>query len=349
MGSDIDSHKLMYHPERVNDWKKTDDCFPIYVEIELTNCCNHRCTFCGLDWARGKNIISSEIMYKLIDELADGGVKSVCFAGAGEPTLHKDLKGFLRKCHSQRIDSSISTNAVLFTKEIAEECMPYLSWIRFSVDAASSKTHALLHGTSESDFEKVKKNIQDAVEIKKKNNYPVVLGVQFLLLPENEKEVIEFVKIFKEIGVDNVQIKPYSQNPNSINKMNIDYQKFDYLEKELAGLSSEKFSVIYRGNRMSQLSHEQDYCECYGLPFFSIITSEGNVMPCHLYFGKEYYSYGNINTKTFKEIWRSARRKEIVEEIKKMGVSHCKKGCRLDSINKYLYRIKNPLPHDNFI
>ena len=56
---DIDSHKLMYHPERVAEWKEKGDCYPIYVEIGLTNVCNHKCIFCGLDWARGKNILDT--------------------------------------------------------------------------------------------------------------------------------------------------------------------------------------------------------------------------------------------------------------------------------------------------
>lgn len=349
MRTDIDNHKLMYHPERVAEWEKTGDCFPIYIELEPTSCCNHNCTFCGLDWARKKKSIDSDLMYRVLGDLADCGVKSVCFAGAGEPALHKDLKGFIKKCYSRDINSSLSTNAVLFQKKISEECLPYLSWVRFSVDAACSKTHALLHGTFESDFGEVKKNIEDAVKIKRKNNYSVVLGAQFLILPENKNETIDFVKLFREIGVDNVQIKPYSQNPNSINKIGVGYHKFEDFEKKLTELSNKDFSVVYRANRINQLSHEQDYSECYGLPFFSIITSGGDVMPCHLYFAKESYSYGNLNDRSFRDIWVGKKRKEVIEKIKSEGISNCKKGCRLDAINRYLERLRNPHPHDNFI
>ena len=61
-------------------------------------------------------------------------------------------------------------------------------------------------------------NIYDLVEVKRKNNYPVELGVQFLLLDDNVHELINAVKLFKNLGADNIQIKPYSYNPNSLNK-----------------------------------------------------------------------------------------------------------------------------------
>ena len=45
--TDVDNHKLMYHPERVSEWEEKGDCAPIYAEIGPTNTCNHRCGFCS--------------------------------------------------------------------------------------------------------------------------------------------------------------------------------------------------------------------------------------------------------------------------------------------------------------
>ena len=45
---EVDNHKLMYHPERVTEWRERKDCYPIYVEIGPTNACNHRCIFRGI-------------------------------------------------------------------------------------------------------------------------------------------------------------------------------------------------------------------------------------------------------------------------------------------------------------
>ena len=46
----MDSHKLIYHPERVAAWQRGENIYPIELEIGLTNACNHRCVFCAVDY-----------------------------------------------------------------------------------------------------------------------------------------------------------------------------------------------------------------------------------------------------------------------------------------------------------
>ncbi len=346
---DVDAHKLIYHPKRVLEWAEKKDCYPIYIEIGLTNICNHKCIFCGLDWARGVDTLKTPALLENLKDMAEHGVKSICYSGAGEPTLHPDFSLIVRKTKELGIDVSLSTNVTLFTEQKAKETLPYLSWIRFSVDAATPQTHAKIHGCSESDFQKILDNLVSAVKIKKENNYSTTLGVQFLLLEENAEEVFQLAEICKKIGVDNLQVKPYSQNPNSINKFNVDYNKFIELKDKLESLNSDNFKVFFRAHRIESVSHEQTYNECYGLPFFTIINEKGDIMPCHLYYNRSEFSYGNIYEKKFSEIWRGEKRKQILEKIKEKGIHDCKKGCRLDLINKYLYRLKNPQPHDNFV
>jgi radical SAM protein with 4Fe4S-binding SPASM domain len=347
---DIDAHKLMFHPERVSNWKTEGDCFPIYVEIGPTNYCNHRCVFCALDYLeRGKTCIDQEVMTTTLKDMAISGVKSVMFAGEGESLLHPDISQFVQTAKTEGIDVSITTNGVLFNEEKAREILPHLSWLRFSLDAGTKENYSYIHGTKESDFNRVLLNIEYAAKLKQEAKYPVEIGVQALLTNRSLTELIPLAKMLKNIGADNLQIKPYSHHPASKNDLSFDYQTAEEIRGELESISDSGFNVIYRNKTIERVCQDRDYDKCYGLPFFALIDSRGNIIPCNMFYNNEEFTYGNLYEKSFSEIWGGEKRKEVLKKIEDKGISECRKGCRLDSINKYLERIKNPKQFDNFI
>ena len=60
-------------------------------------------------------------------------LKSIIYAGEGEPLLHKDAPEILIKTKRMGIDAAMSTNGVLFSPEIARDCMKTLTWMRFTL------------------------------------------------------------------------------------------------------------------------------------------------------------------------------------------------------------------------
>ena len=347
---DADNHKLIYHPDRVDEWLKTGDCYPIHVEVGLTNMCNHKCIFCALDWVVGKDKtkIDTGVMLNTLEDMANQGVKSVVFAGDGEPLLHKDIPKFVENGKAYSLDLATTTNGVLLNGEVAERCLPYLSWLRVSINAATKETYSKIHKTNEKDFYKVISNLKNAVDLVHKHSYPVTIGVQTLLLPENINEIESLAKLIKEIGADNIQIKPYSQHPYSENKISIDYATVNLADK-LEVLNSNKFQVAYRENTIQRLKDKSAYNNCYGLPFFALISAKGDVIPCNLFYNNPEFIYGNLYKDSFPKIWKSERRQKIIEKINESGTYECREGCRLDVVNRYLHNLKNPHAHVNFI
>ena len=358
---EVDNHKLMYHSQRVAEWRQEGDCFPIYVEIGPTNRCNHRCAFCALDFLeKGGSDINSEVLLKNLEDMSLHGVKSIMFAGEGEPLLHKDLPQFVKTAKEKGIDVSLTSNGAPFNQDKADKVLPYLSWIRFSVDAGTPETYSQLHGTKKEDFERVIKNIGYAVDLKKNNGYEVTIGVQALLTNKSLNELVGLARKVKEIGADNIQIKPYSHHPTSKNDLRFDFKDAEKMRAELETLKDEKFQVIYRTNTIKRLQEPRNYEECFGLPFFSLIDAKGNVIPCNLYYGRPEFYYGNLNKNLFSEIWKSEKRKQVISSIYEAGVEECRHGCRLDVINRWLedvkgggIELKEPTglkpPHINFI
>ncbi|HJJ42265.1 MAG TPA: radical SAM protein [Methanocorpusculum sp.] len=350
MDVDVDNHKLIYHPNRVAEWMNTGDCYPIYVEIGVTNRCNHHCVFCALDWCEHQSAdIDTKLIKKALADMAKCGVKSVMFAGEGEPLMHKDICEIIEYAKKCGLDIALSTNGVLLDSEKCDKILPCLSWIRFSVDSGSPEMHKVIHRGGSKDYDKVKLNIRYAVSLKHKRNLSAVIGVQFLLIPDNLSGVIPFIETFKEIGADNVQIKPYSQHPLSENRFVIDYSEYKFLEDVVYKYAADDFQVILRTKTAERLTKDREYDKCYGLPFFSLIEADGSIVPCNLFHQTPEFNYGNLYQNSFSEIWQSETRKKVLVKLAEMGVENCRHGCRLDAINRYLYQLKNPHPHVNFI
>ena len=346
----VDNHKLMYHPKRVSEWQNNGDNFPIYVEIGPTNNCNHKCTFCALDYLENGSVyLDKNVMARNLEDMGQHGLKSIMFAGEGEPLLHKDIGYFTQKAKESGIDVSITSNGIPFGKHKREECLPNLSWIRFSIDSGSSENYAMVHGTNKDDFEKLMGNLEEAVKFRDKHNLGITIGTQFLMIPQNVGEAGKLAERLSGIGIDNLQIKPYSHHPHSLNNLVVDPSVYDSLEESLMRFNSSNFHVLFRGATKQRIETGRNYDVCNGLSFFSLIDATGNVTPCNMFYNNPEFTFGNINDNLFSDIWKSHKRKEVIQKINDQGISDCREGCRLDVINRYLGRLKNPESHDNFI
>lgn len=349
----IDSHKLIYHPKRVSDWLEGKDVYPIYIEITPYGSCNHRCIFCALDYLGYKPLrLDTKVLKRFIRDIALRGVKSIMFAGEGEPLLNKDLPEIVKYAKAQGLDASITTNGVLLSKDIIKKALPSLSWLRISLNAATAKTYSFIHGTSPGDFDTVIKNMKVAVCIKNKKGYPCTIGAQLLLLNENYKEAPRLAKILKDIGADYLIIKPYSQHPLSINRLKpeLDYKKLLSVEKGLNRYRVKGFNIVFRKNTMLKIINKRPYKKCLGLTFWAYLASNGDLYACSAFLGDKRFCYGNIYKESFEKIWKGSKRKRIMEMMKnKWDINDCREVCRLDEINRYLWELKNPSAHVNFI
>jgi radical SAM protein with 4Fe4S-binding SPASM domain len=349
----IDSHKLIYHVDRVQDWLKGKNIYPIYIEIGLYGGCSQRCIFCALDFLKYKpNVLDEGCLKNFIREAAENGVKAILCAGEGEPLLYKNAAEIIVFIKKAGMDVALSTNGVMFDKEKAKKTLGYLTWLKISLDAGLDKSYAIIHGTKKEDFNIAIENLKEAVKIRDKNKYSCTIGAQYLLIPQNYREVVIAAMILRDIGVDYLVIKPYSQHPSSNNKIDlkIKYKNLFYLEKELEKYSKNGFQIIFRRHAMEKLKEEIPYKRCLGLSFATFITARGDVYPCSVFFGKKDFVFGNIRNESFKEIWEGKRRERITKLMyNEWDIKNCRKICRLDEINRYLWELKNPCSHVNFI
>jgi len=366
----IDSHKYAFHPNHAavvleyldNPTAAATEAYrnqhPLYIEVSPVGACNHRCTFCAVDYIGYKsNFLPYEHYKRSIDSMVGRGTKSIMFAGEGEPMLHPEIGKMVEYTKiNGNIDTSFTTNGVHFNEAFAEEYLKYVSWVKVSFNAGNKDVYSKIHRTKDTDFDKVIQNLKQAVKIKKEQSLDTVLGFQTLLLPENRNTIHTLCEIAKDIGLDYVVVKPYSQHKLSKTTMynDIDYSKYLDLEGELLKYNDENFNVVFRINTINNWisQNEARYCKCYATPSsWAYMMADGDVYSCSAYLLDKRFKLGSIVESSFDEIWSSdSRMNHSSYVLNDLDISECRVNCRMDQVNRYLDKIKNEkIPHMNFI
>ncbi|MFH0754956.1 MAG: radical SAM protein [Candidatus Omnitrophota bacterium] len=350
----IDGHKMMYHVDRLNAWLSGKQVYPLYLEVSPSGSCNHRCTYCALDFMEYKpRFLDTVLFKKRIAEMGKLGVKSVMYAGEGEPFLHKDMPEMIVDTKRSGIDVALTSNGVLFDKKRVDACLKQITWIKISINGATDKTYNMIHRGKKGDLGKVMANMEYAAGLRRVKKYQCTLGMQLLPLPENSAEAAMLARKAKEIGMDYLVIKPYSQHPLSRTTQykDIKYSEYYQLAEELQGFNDDQFNVIFRLNTMKKWDQGAvAYQHCCALPFWGYIDAGGDVWACSIYLTDRRFCLGNIYKDTFKKICLSKKRKDLLDwAAKKFDASHCRINCRMDEVNRYLWSLKNPPAHVNFI
>jgi GTP 3',8-cyclase len=360
----IDSHKLIYHPERTaqvlqasGDWEKAKSVYPLYVEISPIGVCNHRCVFCAVDYI-GYNTerLKLDLLKKRLPEMGKLGIKSVMYAGEGEPLLHSDMGEILKATKEAGIDSALTTNATVLPPGFIEHGLPALSWIKISINGGTPEGYQKIHQSKKADdFANVIKNMKTMVKSRKERNLNCTLGAQSILLPDNADQMEPLIKICRdEVGLDYLVIKPYSQHMFSDTKIyeNIDYTAMMEMGDKLRAMSKSGFSVIFRDKTMEKYSDSDRYDHCYATPFlWGYIMANGIVSGCSAYLLDNRFEYGNLKDQSFQEIWEGEKRHKGWEFINDgLDINNCRRNCRMDEVNRYLHKISTgSVPHLNFI
>lgn len=350
----IDSHKMHYHYDRIQQAKLDPlNTYPIYVEVSPIGICNHRCTFCAVDYLEYKSTkLPVKELMQFLKDAKQHGVKSVMFAGEGEPLLYKDLASVVCLCGQIGLDVALTTNGVALTEHFIKTCIHAIKWIKVSINAGLPRTYAAIHQTKESDFHTVWKNLAFACDFRDVGDFKCTIGAQTIILPENMDDIHDLAFDASFYGLDYLVMKPYSHNPKSKTEKykELKYQDLESLQIVADAYTKSDFNVIFRKETTENYSKDKEYKTCLSVPYmWAYLMSTGDLYGCSAHILDDEFLYGNINQNSLKEIWTGSKRQKAIELMKTYDISVCRKNCRMEHVNRFLWDLENPNEHKNFI
>lgn len=318
----LDSHKLPHHFERVQAWENGERIAPVCVDMALTRACGAMCSFCYamVQEPQERASIKTKDALNLLDDFAEIGVKAVSLISDGESTLSKAYVPFIEHAAKVGIDVGNATNGWEWEKEKIDQVLPYLTWVRFTCAAGTPEGYSkiMFKGTEHTHvFDRAMTNIKYAVELKKKLNLKVTLGIQMVLLPEFKDEIIPFTKLALELGVDYGVIKHCSDD--EFGTLGVDYSKYEDmygLLTEAESMSNEKTKIIVKWSKIKDKG-VPTYNRFYGPQFLLQISGSGLVAPSGMFFNARYSKLhmGNFTDEKFIDIFKSDRYRKIMNYL----------------------------------
>lgn len=199
--------------------------FPPVLLIDTISFCTLKCSMCPHRFLKRKKGKMEWTLYKkIINEISEKNKNSrVWITFAGEGTMLKDLPEKIAYAKAQGLqDIVLNSNGTLLTENFAERLVKSgLDTLMVGVDAFTDTTYRKLRVGGI--LEKTVANVlgyKKALEKWGKPNQS--LNVQFVQMPENEKELDDFVIFWNEKDIE-VKIKPMVSWINRIEASNLLY------------------------------------------------------------------------------------------------------------------------------
>lgn len=299
--------------------------YPNDIWLHISSLCNLDCPFC---YSRSGNnntkTLNEESVYKFLSNIPEDRRRNILISG-GEPFLYKNLVNFLKKLKEMRFQHLyIITNGTC-GEDLYEEALPLLDCFQVSIDGTTPEVHDITRGKGS--FKKTIRNLNLARELgikelrisftpTKHNIFQMPDLVEFAY--DNKIDVIHLNRLLPiGRGYDNeeVLIPDHDENIKALEKLIIDLEKINkaiYFKRETEEMfldeekKTKKIQLSLAGNQNLKISNSGRKYSCGAGRNIISINYDGNIYPCAS-MHKEKYSFGNIETDTFSDIYLNAQ------------------------------------------
>jgi MoaA/NifB/PqqE/SkfB family radical SAM enzyme len=281
--------------------------------------------------------IDVERLMEIIEEMHGLGLRAVTLVGSGEPTLHPRIDEIISGIARRGVDVGLFTNGSCITEATLRAILDYTTFVRFSFTGATPAVHTLVHGSK--DFHRVIDNVRRVVR-GRRGRRPT-LGSQFVLASYSAPDLIKAVALAKAMRLDYFEIKPAYAAPDKAKQLpnTLSVDEAQALVEEAESCSDEAFKVYGKSDQVRSVfvnSEERPYDDCPGHKTTAVIEAGLNVYIC-VNQKIPQFCFGALTTHSFREVWHSRRRQEI---LKALDVHKCMTCCRQDPLNRLVQEIR---------
>lgn len=160
--------------------------FPRIVLVEVSNICNHECTFCAYsEMTRPKGMIDFEAFRRIVRQAFELGARECGLHSGSEPLTCAHLEELIQFLKSIGYEYVyLTTNGTLLTeKKIAAIVDAGIDSIKFSINAGDRETYLSVHGRDH--FERVLDNLRLTHKYVVQSRSNVFLAVSFVEIQQN--------------------------------------------------------------------------------------------------------------------------------------------------------------------
>lgn len=295
------------------DWDNPTPAGPREVFIDITNACNHKCTFCSNQYLTtvAHASLDSDFVFELIDQCVEAGVKDIGMYATGEPFLRPDLAKYIGYAKKRGIEYVfISTNGALATPEKAKPVLDAgLDSVKFSVNAGTRESYLKVHGRDE--FDKVISHIKWFHSYREESG--LKYGIYFSMVPTHiAKGEFEALRDLLAPYVDDKDLRGISNQGGNM---------FENREK----------GNVDPNNVLGSMNNSQKLGKCPDPFFRCTITPQGFLTPCVVDY-QNYLCVADLHKTTLKEAWNNEklvelRKRHIKESLDGLICKNCLHNC----------------------
>jgi Fe-coproporphyrin III synthase len=268
---------------------------PEHIKVSVTNICNYKCVMCfNPTLKQARDLISDALMYRILDQCNEFGIPKVSIGGTGEPLLHPRFVDYVVEAKRRGMWVSTTSNCSTLTKERALALLD-AGIDRFNISIYSSTAEEHKAYTKTELFEQAAEHVKFFIRTARDRRARTKINVYFLPL----KGINSFARyqeywgpVLREAGLECVM------------KEEINWAG---LVKHMGSTDAWRIEENAFGRREVV---QRTKIACPHLRYYLFILHDGTVLPCcniPYSYGNTMLEFGNINTDTIMDVWKSPK------------------------------------------